>query len=538
MEKEFNLLDEPWIRVMSFDGNVEEVSILELFQKAHTYRQFAGELPTQDVAIMRIILAILHAVFGKQEDGEYLHLPSDKEGEMTVKGIYRRWKWLWSQKEFPMDYIAPYLERWRDRFWLFHPEYPFYQVAGLEIGTFYSAAKLNGEISESGNKIKLFAPRTQESKKELTYAEAARWLPYVIGYDDTSAKPSQRGLDSPGVGWLGKLGLIYAQGSNLFETLILNLVLLEKQNTMWENEKPTWHNENPRTDERVKIVVPNNPSEMLTIQSRRILLQREEEKVTGYRLLGGDFYSDDQEVLLEKMTVWRDASKSKNSGRAFQPKRHMPERQLWRDFSSLIGATGKHIPGVVDWIVQLYNEQITKNVFQGRSVSFNIAAIKYGDKDFFADDVFSDSLTFSALILVEQYEDFILHIENEVEWTDKLVQGIGYLASDLAKASGDRMNVQSKSLTARQKAYDFLDVPFREWLAQIDPGKESSFDNYSETWRKEARKIILQFGKIMAAETGPGAFVGRTITENKVTKRYTSPEAFHQFRRYIARVKL
>ena len=63
-EKEFNLLHEPWILVMRPDGMTEEVSLLDVFRRAPEFQSLAGELPTQDVAVLRLLLAILHAVFG------------------------------------------------------------------------------------------------------------------------------------------------------------------------------------------------------------------------------------------------------------------------------------------------------------------------------------------------------------------------------------------------------------------------------------------------------------------------------------------
>ena len=65
---------------------------------------------------------------------------------------------LWELKRFPEQPIRDYLEQWKDRFWLFHPEWPFWQVPEAAIGTEYGAAKLNGEMSESSNKIRLFQP--------------------------------------------------------------------------------------------------------------------------------------------------------------------------------------------------------------------------------------------------------------------------------------------------------------------------------------------------------------------------------------------
>ena len=128
---------------------------------------------------------------------------------------------------------------------------------------------------------------------------------YVNAYDDTSAKPKGKGLPSPGVGWPGKLGLIAAVGDNLFQTLMLNLTLLKNGRSLWEGEdKPIWERE-PSKKERQEIAVPDNLAELLTLQSRRLLLKRDHNKVVGYYLLGGDFF-DKNLAYAEQMTVWRE----------------------------------------------------------------------------------------------------------------------------------------------------------------------------------------------------------------------------------------
>ncbi len=77
---------------------------------------------------------------------------------------------------------------------------------------------------------------------------------YLNGYDDTSAKPKEKGLPSPGTGWLGKLGLIYADGNNLFETLMLNLVLVNiSDKECWDSPKPVWEAETVKGAERTEI---------------------------------------------------------------------------------------------------------------------------------------------------------------------------------------------------------------------------------------------------------------------------------------------
>ena len=62
-EKEFNLLEEPWIRVRSPDCAVREVSLTDALLHAHEVTDLAGELPAQDAAVLRLLLAVLHTVF-------------------------------------------------------------------------------------------------------------------------------------------------------------------------------------------------------------------------------------------------------------------------------------------------------------------------------------------------------------------------------------------------------------------------------------------------------------------------------------------
>ena len=169
-EKEFNLLDEPWIRVLLPDYTVQEVSLPDVLLHAHEYLDLAGEMPAQDAAMLRLLLAVLHTVFSRvDEDGE----PAPFEDPEDAVG---RWDVLWGMGRFPEAPIRGYLDAWRERFWLFHPERPFWQVPEAEIGTQYSAPKLNGEISESGNKLRLFPVYAGAGKAEMAYPQAARWL--------------------------------------------------------------------------------------------------------------------------------------------------------------------------------------------------------------------------------------------------------------------------------------------------------------------------------------------------------------------------
>ena len=62
----FNLIDEPWISVITDKtGQTQEVSLISLFENAHLYKRIAGDTATQNFAVMRVVLAVLHTVFSR-----------------------------------------------------------------------------------------------------------------------------------------------------------------------------------------------------------------------------------------------------------------------------------------------------------------------------------------------------------------------------------------------------------------------------------------------------------------------------------------
>ena len=60
----------------------------------------------------------------------------------------KRWRALWEKGYFKEDVIRTYLEKYHERFWLFHDQYPFWQIPEAAVGTEYTVAKLNGELLE------------------------------------------------------------------------------------------------------------------------------------------------------------------------------------------------------------------------------------------------------------------------------------------------------------------------------------------------------------------------------------------------------
>ena len=94
------------------------------------------------------------------------------------------------------------------------------------------------------------------------------------------------------------------------------------------------------------------------------------------------------------MTVWRGAQPSKNAPIVFQPKRHDPAKQLWREFPSMfMTEKNTHLPGVVQWLGLLQNPRF-RLLGSGSLIHFRIFGNQYGAQNSSITDTFSDELSF------------------------------------------------------------------------------------------------------------------------------------------------
>ena len=526
-ETKFNLLEEKWILVRKSDCTVAELSVTDVLLHAHEHKELAGELPTQDISIQRFLGAILQTVFSRYTvSGELQEIENESDAR-------NRWKTWWSAGQFPEKPIQSYLAQWHDRFWLFHPERPFYQTNAAQIGTPYDAKKLNGAVSESGNKIRLFSARSGAWKNTLTYPEAARWLLHINSFDDSSGKKKTEGTGSPGVGYLGKLGLIAAKGENLFETLMLNLIpfnLTSKE--IWPSECPIWELDQPRSAERCVIAPPKSLSELYTLQSRRIILISEGEFVTKYKLLGGDFYGDDTDVYIEPMTFW---DNDKNKKTQINPKKFDSSIRMWREFAAVFeNGEESSSPGVMRWVNYIDRKKL---IDRRKQIVFQIISMTYGSKNSSVSDTFTQSLTFHADLLTNIGERWRTIIAGEVSKYDKTVESLAELVKAVKKAAGmspktvDELFIAKKENAKKEKKdqqnaceqfYFSVDIPFREWLASIDPQWEIGSDEEYEClehWHNTVKTIANRLANELVKEAGNPAIVGRMVEEKQKSKK-------------------
>lgn len=535
---EFNLIDEPWISVVTgYKGTTKLVGLREFFQNAQSYIDFAGDMPTQDFAVMRFLLAILHTVFSRFDaDGnpyEMVNLNEkmkqvenvDEEDEEDYEDVLMEtWENLWKAGKFP-EIVIDYLECWHDRFYLFDDDYPFYQVTKEEIsGSKISKAKpsetlgknINRLISESGNKVALFSPKYSfdDNKEILTCAEITRWLISFQSYASLSDKVKFTNKNyKASKGWLFDLGGVFLSSDNLFKTLILNLVLVNTSNTDYNKnlQKPVWEY---KPSEVVKKYMSdnsiNNIAELYTAYSRAVYISDFDTKKPfkmGIVKLPEVLHKNN---FLEPMTVWRYNKDGPNKGE-FTPRKHQLNKSLWRSFGLITKTedanegnnnTAKRKPGIIDWLNSL-DDYIGDEVVKINSISMEDDgnAMSWVPTNEIVDNLYIE------VYLVNDSDDegWIFRINKVVDKTKYIVDKIFWsFVNDTKKIRNIETNDYASIYT--ESLYYELDKPFRDWLANID--YEDSMDEKTNAWYKELKKITISQAEKIVAESGPRDFIG------------------------------
>lgn len=328
MNLSFNLLDSPWVPCIDDEGRAVDLSLRDALVQAHKMRELYGESPLVTAALSRLLLAILHRVFG----------PAD----------WKAWGELWRAGQWDAAKLDAYFEQWRHSFDLFDSQYPFYQASDERVKP-KSVASLIHDVA-SGNNATLFDHHTDELGPVLNPAQAARMLvaAQVFGLAGLSGLPQKftDGTCASGIVFL-------VQGDSLFETLTLNLLQYPDDSVMGHSPQdcPAWEMDDPYTPDRSR---PLGYLDYLTWQNRRVLFLPKEEAGT---------------VVVRQMTM---APALRLDGDILNPMAHyrvdekrgpiplpfVEERALWRDSSSLfqLQSKGHRPPLTFRWLAELVDE--------------------------------------------------------------------------------------------------------------------------------------------------------------------------------------
>jgi len=509
----FNLITQPWLPVQYRDGTEKELSLLEVFKQAPLLRRLVGDVPTQEFALLRLLLAILHDAIGGPEDSD-------------------EWAELWTQDEaeqqLPFDCIASYLEQYYHRFDLLHPTTPFFQVADLHTqkNDVFSLDRIVADVPNG----ELFFTMRARGVDRLSFAEAARWLVHAHAYDTSGIKSgavgdprAKGGKGYPqGVSWAGNLGGILVEGANLYETLLLNLVAFDTDNLIVTPEdRPAWR-QPPTTaapaDDEELAQRPYGLCDLYTWQSRRIRLHYDADGVYGVLLAYGDPLAPHNKHNHEPMTAWRRSpaqEKKLKKPQVYLPRKHDPTRSAWRGLGALVAgeASGAEQrgeaaaivrPRILDWVARLVNEGFLPEDYFIRT---RLIGVSYGTQQAVIDEIVDDHVAMAVVLLHERDSGLGRTAIKAVEDAEKAVTVLGGLAADLAKAAG--ADPETPRAAARDRGFGMLDGPFRTWLATLAPGTDAT--ERRRAWQQKAHRIISDLGRQLVAEAGEAAWNGRVI---------------------------
>ena len=309
-----------------------------------------------------------------------------------------------------------------------------------------------------------------------------------------------------------------------------NFALLQDGEKAWAQPSPLWEQKEVKIEQSTEIPIPNNQAEMLTLQSRRIILKRENDRVTGHVLLGGDYISSEN-AFAEQMTIWRQATK--RDLLAYYPKQHDATKQMWREFPTFFEGRS---PGVLRWNVLL---QKSGALDRKEAITLWVVSNQYDSQQASLKDTFSDALSLHLAAFAELgFKRKI--VVSEIHRCEQFADALGKLANDLALAAGG--SEQDVSRSAKEQFYFRIDQPFRRWLYSIDPDwDEDETDASLAAWLEQAKKIVYAMGNQLVEEAGPAAFVGRMVKKKEGKKetsyRCAAPIASNKFASRISMIE-
>jgi CRISPR system Cascade subunit CasA len=323
----FNLIEERWIPVVGQDWQRQDISLTELFTTWERLREIQADNPPTTLAIYRFLLAILHRAYqGPKNVDHWEEIQQDNGKEAIV-----------------------YLEKWRDRFDLFHPEHPFMQDAGIteeDAGEVYLASVLHGN-----NTSTVFCHEHQWSNAALAIPEAARLVLRLHNFDTGGRKKGA--TDSAAVLPMMDAANVLVRGNNLCETLLLNLVeydpARDKPSVVTGDDLPCWERDYQKPKERI----PAGYIDYLTYQWRRVKLFAQDETVVRVALHPGDRVPKDVSTSQWECGI----AYTKNPKGLFSVRLKL-SRSLWRDSDVFLQSAETSIrPRILDWVAILKAEE-------------------------------------------------------------------------------------------------------------------------------------------------------------------------------------
>lgn len=213
----FNLIDEKWISVRFPNGTRDEMGIRDTLLRSKEIAAIEDPSPLVVAALHRFLLAVLYRA---------LEGPTDID---QAKALFRG--------GLPAEKITAYLEKWRDRFWLFDEKYPFGQIPTFEPKTWRAWTVLASEHNADNAKV-LFDHVDVEVPGTISEKAATRW---ILATQTFSVSCGKSELSHTGTAPSATSAMVLPMGCNLQDTLLLSLVpqnreIIGTDRALWERD--------------------------------------------------------------------------------------------------------------------------------------------------------------------------------------------------------------------------------------------------------------------------------------------------------------
>ena len=313
----FNLIDEPWIPVRFPDGRRDALGIRDILLRAGEIAAIEDPSPLVVAALHRFLLAVLYRA---------LQGPTDIE---QAKTLFRN--------GLPGEKIESYIEKQRERFWLFHTDYPFGQIPTFAPRIWRAWTALAAEHNADNAKV-LFDHVDINLPGTISEAAGARWM---LAAQTFSVSAGKSELAHTGTAPAATAAMAIPIGRNLLDTLLFALVPQQREITL--ADRPLWER-TPETFDELKRGPSRPVTGLADLYTWRIRSIRFDPDVsTGIaRVAFASGVGNSSEDLIDPMVGYRIDERRGKLPVQFR------DRGLWRDFDSLLPDDSRLSPRVIE----------------------------------------------------------------------------------------------------------------------------------------------------------------------------------------------
>lgn len=489
----FNLITQPWIPVRT--GNeLLLVSLEQALLEAREFERIEDPSPLVTAALHRLLLAVLHRA---------LEGPAD---------AYEAAEWF--EEGFDRGKIQTYLSKYRDRFDLFHPERPFYQVPDFSLErSRRSWTVLAPELNSDNNKV-LFDHTVTSRPRPLLPAEAARLL---VANQTFALSAGKSVLCHTATAPVATAALALVLGDNLHQTLCLNLVAYPKREH--EHDFATWEQEPLKVADLADCERARASAKGIvhryTWLARAVRLHPEEEDgqtiVRWIAYASGVRYEESQ-VRRDPMVAFRPDPKDPTRER---PLGFSEGRALWRDFAALLPKPGSAQGlAVADHARNVY--RALGRHFRQRGLPVMVAgqASDQAKVELWRGEIYRLP---EAILGETDLRAFVEQCLNEAEVMGEVLNGAaralaaGLLSMGDRKPHKDDVSKLARSFPHQVAYWSALEGHFADWISQLGPDFEKQQARLERAWREILQREALQAWRLAALAAGDDARALRAV---------------------------